>query len=1213
MPLTPVASKDERETWELLTRNFQWKSPEKHRVKVAGTRRSDRGRGLQFQIFEVVVTVILREIEPQFDWLVTPNRADDGLDFFGEQPFLRGSGLGIKAALTVGGQCKKRERVNEVLDALFSDLGKMADKFDPSMFVVAFAANVSKRRLDKASGVIHRQLHRRCHILDRPLIESLMADHVDLYRDILHEGLEPNEVRHILDYLGKRRHAVSPVITPSRVDRVLAGESFKVDVTVEGTVVSKPGARLWWRPRKGGAGVVRLLGPVQADSPGGAALAAAGPFDDPLRGRYTVELISHTVGRVDLGEVLLGSPDSQLEEALEPVSLGEVQVVENVRPRFFPRPVETQMARLYDEYDRALTGAVVSVKVVGPGGSGKSRLCEEFSLGKRRRGCQVVSAKHAQTRDDPHHVFRDLLYGLTTDELLFPTAAETVVNALSCYNRSFAQEAASTIDALFGRAAPTFADDVHDTIVNALVLLIAARSRRGPIIVHVQDLHWAGTDVLRMLEDVLWELRDARRSESVPERSRRGGVMFLFEGRVDEKLDTRHDWTSEPFEAFPQRSEETTLECSSFDGDDRRAFIRLLFESRDMAHRRVPDAFLKLQMELIERIDATAGGNPFHSLEQVRLLRDRKVLAQNPQTGFVYLIQAPRRGYELPPSVSQSIERRWRYLRDRKRDLALLVWACALLEARVPAQLFDRLRDSLAPGVSRPDVDGTEILWTGATRGRDVEFRHEHYFRFIQDFEVSEEERDEVVDIYRDWFEGLRRPSPADRFSTARVLLKRRPVADMRRVRTLLATALRGANRQGDQTLSRRIRAFQLDREWEIDRDTPLAADTFIRRCDDEIAFSRDLLSIDRVEAAGRLEALRERIRARLVLTGQATRRRLAALEYRNLAAEVVYSELLFNAGDPAEAAEVIEGTIAAIRTQRPASTVDGAQWDSLEMEALYAQSCARALSGDGEGALHSSERAVQIAQGSASPLSRRVISTHANILIGVDTEEGEELLRGLLPQGDQTSDAFLVEVHLTRALVLKAHRCGPHEVDRRRALLEDARQRLNRVYTDSDRLGLHPDAGAAALMRGIVAVLMEEKGAWGWFAQAVASAARGRQMETLWRSHLNLATALYQSEARVSDMARDHAVAALEIMSNSLTSADPDQSPRFEALRIPMIHAVRFLLEVQDDAGMLALERYPALRAHFRDVSTGALAEGEPPPGGYTLIRLGDEDYILY
>jgi hypothetical protein len=146
------------------------------------------------------------------------------------------------------------------------------------------------------------------------------------------------------------------------------------------------------------------------------------------------------------------------------------------------------------------------------------------------------------------------------------------------------------------------------------------------------------------------------------------------------------------------------------------------------------------------------------------------------------------------------------------------------------------------------------------------------------------------------------------------------------------------------------------------------------------------------------------------------------------------------------------------------------------------------------------------------------------------------------------------------------------------------------------------------------VSALADEGDEAGWFAQGVAAAARGRQMETLWRSHINLSLALYRKELEVTPTARDHALAALEIMEDTLSVySEPESSPRFEMLQIGMAEAVWVLRAIGDERGLAALERYPRLRRHFTDPQAGLRAPYDDGPRHYQWLRVQDVDYILY
>lgn len=1214
--MVPKETPQESQVWKLLVKDFQY-----GRIEDLGIKEKARGKGAskppRFQIFEVVTAAIFADLCPDYDWYVTPNGGDGGLDFWGSKPFLREPTLGIDAVISVAGQCKKRGKVEEVVRLVGGDLLLMDFNASPTFFFFAISSRLSRERVEKARKVLQRG-HKHCHILERKQIEALMHDHpLPVERVLRASHLKRGEVEHVLTYLRSRRDSrLSDALAVSVHREPLAGESIDVSVDLRMPLAWASGLRFAWRPSTSASAnrEVILLDPIGAGSEQGTAFALPEVMGDPIHLRRSLELLTYAVGEIDLGDVVIGVDLD--DKTSHRVSLGQVRVGENMRPRFFAPPFRGVLAKLEQEYKRASASGVKTIGVVGAGGSGKSRVCEEFALQKRREGCAIVVCKQAKTIDEPHRLLASLFEKLAADEFDHAKPVESVMQAIAAYDAGTAESVEGSLQAIFETADQRSVSVSSQSVLSALIVLLVARGNSSPLIVHLQDLHWCDIDTLVLLEMLVWRLDGVYSSEAAA-RSSRKGVLMIFEGRVKERGDPDEEgWSSGHFEAFLRKIDGPTAVCSAFDPADGLEFVRLLFAD-DYKGKPAGGELLRLQEELVDRIFRAAGGNPFHSLEQVRFLKESGVLGQNERTGFLYLIKSDI-GTERPPRpISAVIKLRWEYLRERRPELALLIWGAALLEDRIPTPLFLRLREEFAPNLPLSDIDATDILLTRSGRAPEVAFRHEHYFRSIRDFDVSARERERVIAVYSEWLSGRR--NPADRFRRARALRKL-PAPDVSEVLRLMKSALGGARRRGDQALARRIAATSLDVSWERDLEYPMKANAFLRRVDEELDLTRELISSDRAQASLRLSQVADRLDARLYSAQTRTPKWGGELQRRQLTTDILRSQLLYNDSRPAQAARVAARAVSAIGALRVDSATEGAEaWEAVEMEALFSEAAALALSGEIDPALEVSSRAVAIARRIPSEMSWRVLSTYANILLARDPAASETILRGLredLPAtATETEAHHAIELNLGMALLLKAYGMRAGGEDGTEAALAEARDLLTGVFKSAYRVGQYPRAGAAAMMRGILGAFDGDGEEVYWFGQAVAASSRAHKPETLWRSHINFATAIYQSEGEATEEVRNQARAALEILDGTLSAyAEPDRSPRFALVQVPLAQAVRYLIVTGDEEGPRALVRYPALRESFVDVEAGTLRDDRGiSERNHQWLRIGGEDYIIY
>ena len=1207
--MTKKQTVEEKGVWERLVKPIECDSAEEFGVEV------ERPRGksiVKLQIFELIVAALFARLRPNFEWSVTPVSNDEGADFKGAGNFFEDGPLEIKAEIRVGGQCKKQNKVKDAVASIESGMTRMAKSVNPTFFVVALSARLGEQTIRKAVTLVQEERRRHCHVYQRAEIEGLIHANLPLVSEILEKAadqasLKSDDVTEIVAYFSAKDDGLFDAIDVSVSRPRRSGLPLRVSVKTPRLPSSTKGLRLFWRPPIATGDddtTVTLLDPIEAEREVGIKFETDEAAQSLVGIEKTLELVTHAAGSIELGEIAIGSDCSSARR----VALPAVYVGAELRPRFFARPFQANRARLDEAFSMALGDGVAAVGVVGAGGSGKSRLCEEFAFDHMRRGCDRVMARQAKILDEPYRLLTDLFSDLVDDDFDFGDGAERVIQAISRYEPRVGKRATPAIRAIFGAAGRTSGTVTDQNVLAALVVLIVTRCKRRPLIVHLQELHWCSVNVLLLVESLVRELA---RSTAPRDQGETRGVLFVLEGRTQQLGSPGEDeWSSEHFEALLRKLDCPMVTCSAFDPDDGHTFVRLLFESAHPSGY-AGSAFAKLEKELVESIVRSAGGNPFHSVEQAKFLVQSGALAQSPQSGLLRVVKLEPGSLTLPPKVFDVIQLRWRFLQKRNPGLALLIWAAALLEDRMPTALFQRLHEELAPEVSLSEVNATDMLLTGEGQERQVAFRHEHYFGAVRQFTVPARDRERVISVYSDWFD--QRDNPEDRFRYARALLAL-PKRDVEKAQMLLSVALAEARESGNMLLARRIMTKSLDLAWDGDDESRVAIDPFLRVCDEELELARDLLGSDRAEAARRLDALSGRLKLRLG-EGAASPTRGAAIQRRQLACGVLHSQVLYNDGHPAEAAIAAGRAVDGIRALRAASQDDYYnELSELEMEALHSQGSALALSGEVNEALLVYEGAVEIAAGSSTPLSHKVVSTYANVMLARNPGSSEAILRARLadaPEGERSLDSRQsIELNLGMTLLLRAH---GGEMNPGVALAE-ARELLKGVHAGATRAGRFPTASAAALLIGIVDGVEGGGDAVAWFSEAVIAAARGHKVETLWRARINLAGALLARDGRVTAAVCDNARAALEIMEGTLAPyPDPGRSARFGLIRRPMAQSVSYLVRAGDEEGMAALVRNPALRGSFEDLEAGTLLEQNAGDWGHEWLKVGDVHYVIY
>lgn len=1198
----------EASVWALMTRDVYRSAQDLGRVGLQPYAQSSVAlrESEKYQIFEVVTAAIFARLKPEYSWSVSPNRPDGGVDFVGCGPFLKSEFLGIDASIIVGGECKKRSPAN-ALDALRSSILKMCDTLHPTFVIGVVSAPLSPKRITATKDLLERQLRRHCHIFDRRQIEGLIADQIDLLADILNGALDTEAAKTVLDYFGSLRGSrLEARVDPSTV---AAATGWPLCVPVQIRHVS-PGCivRVRWL---GGDKDIRCISPSGADTPAGARIRLGANVTQPFSDDVNLELVTHAVGSHELGTIEITTEAGAKTKCVLP----KADVALDFRPSFYAPPYQAAMDEISAALARTSAGRPTVVAVTGSGGGGKTRLCEEAAIEARRAGAGYVSAEQPNSNDRPYRLFANLLLALSPHRLGFESPSRGPIEALHRLQPDLADRASGMISSLVDSAGLASEDD--QTLLSTFVLLISARSRNAPLVIHLQNLHWCSADALDLIDRVIWQLQQVASggggasAAKVPVR-----VMFLLEGRTHEqRAPVDAGWSTRAFEACLERIPNTSVACGAFTPRQSAEFVERLFEIPGSAARRVPDILLGVQRTVSEAIVRASGGNPFHILEQVKLLRQQGVLSVNPQTGLLYLVYPPVGDLELPEAVAETIHARWRYWASNAPDIGSLVLAAAMFEDRLPAALFNHLWRALAPHASKQDLEALELfkLADGIDAFSEFAFSHENYFHALHGLQPGTKERRKILRAYVDWFETNAVRDPELLFVWARAALQS-DLAVPHRAEALLRNVVQISKEQNKLALTARATAALLDElSWPSIRHAAADIASLVAACHDELDLASHLITTgNRSLAVTRVErALGHLSRHRTGADGPWA----DALERSRLLLCAMRARVLFNNGEPVRAVAVTEDLVADAERFIPNPNDEDPERRLLLMEALHTHAVAAALAGNLPQALDASARATAIARTLHDHDERAldVISTHGNIMIVEDPHQALDILLACA-QRARWADAngrlrLRLEINTAMAQIVIGYKFREKDREIAAAGLTAAGASLRATYRRANTVGRHADAAAAALLSGIAQTLLGQD-ARGQFAEAVASASRAGQLETLWRAQVNLAHSL--SAAGESPL--ESAASALAILASTLESAAGHVlSFRFRMVAAPMAQAARYCIRAGDPRGAAALSRFPILSTLFADPERGELRDDLAGMNSREWLRVGDVDYVLY
>jgi class 3 adenylate cyclase/tetratricopeptide (TPR) repeat protein len=376
----------------------------------------------------------------------------------------------------------------------------------------------------------------------------------------------------------------------------------------------------------------------------------------------SILVTSDTAGLVD-GYVVLESLGPVRVKGLEsPMEVFEITRAGQARSRLQAAAArgltpfvgrEDDVLQMSRALERARAGHGRLVCVVGEAGVGKSRLLWEFIHSEHTRGCLLLEGQAASyTRKASYAPIIDLL------RKYFEIEERQDLDAIRIHVATQLQERDRSLRAFVPAFLALLDVPVHDRewaeldpllrrarTIEAIRQLLVSESQRQPVVLALEDLHWADSETHAVLDAIIDTLPNAR-------------ILAL----VSCRLDYQHPWGA--------RSVYTHLRLDPLMPESVETLLSTLLGD---------DAGLDRLKDIVRE---QTGGNPLFLEESVRALVETEAL-----TGArgAYRLSHPVSAVQIPPSVLALIAARIDRLAERDKHV---LQSAAVIGKDVPAALL---------------------------------------------------------------------------------------------------------------------------------------------------------------------------------------------------------------------------------------------------------------------------------------------------------------------------------------------------------------------------------------------------------------------------------------------------------------------------------------------------------------------------------------------
>ena len=316
---------------------------------------------------------------------------------------------------------------------------------------------------------------------------------------------------------------------------------------------------------------------------------------------------------------------------------------------------QREMGELRTALDSSMAGRGRLVLLAGEPGIGKTRTAQELALEAEARGAQVIWGRCYEEEGTPPfwpwvQIIRAYVEHCELDQL------QAAMGAGAADIGELVPEIVQKLPGL--EPAPALAPEAaRFRLFDSITRFLKAAGRSQPLVLVLDDIHWADEPSLQLLQFVARELEDS--------------CVMVVGCYRDVELSRQHPLS----ETLAQLSREAVYQRHLLRGLDR----------DDTAHFIEAAAGINVSRNVVEAVYAHTEGNPFFTTEVIQLLSDRGELAGEAVGG--------REGIRIPEGVREVIGQR---LNRLSGDCNRVLSTAAVIGREFTVNLLDRLIEDLA-------------------------------------------------------------------------------------------------------------------------------------------------------------------------------------------------------------------------------------------------------------------------------------------------------------------------------------------------------------------------------------------------------------------------------------------------------------------------------------------------------------------------------------